>query len=182
MMKEGPMDRKKKLRPRRRENRLNYKNIRRNNSTNFPKFDKRHGCRFKKLGKSPKWYIHKESWALKNQCFQTVVLEKTLEGPLDSKEIKPVNPKGNQPWIFIGRTDAEVPILWPPDSKSWLIGKDPDVGKDWGQEDKGVTEDEIIRWHHPLNGHEFEQTPGDGKGQERLACCSPWAHKELDRT
>ena len=100
---------------------------------------------------------HEEDWAPKNWCFQTVVLEKTLENPLDSKEIKSVNPKGNQPSIFIGRTDAEVPILWPSDAKRWLIGKDSDAGKDWGQEEKGVTEDEMVRWHHWLNGHEFEQ-------------------------
>ena len=100
-----------------------------------------------------------ESWALKNQCFWTVVLEKTLENPLDSKEIQPVHPKGkNQSWIFIGRSDAEVEtlILWSPDVKNWHIGKDPDVGKDWRQEEKGMTEDEIVGWHHWLNGHEFE--------------------------
>ena len=102
---------------------------------------------------------HKEGWVLKNWCFQTVVLEKTLESPLDSKEIKPVNLKGNQPWIFMRRTndEAEAPILWPPDAKSWLIGKDPDAGKDWGQE-KGVTENEMVVWHHQLNRHELEQT------------------------
>ena len=111
-----------------------------------------------------------------------VVLEKTLESPLDSKEIKPVNPKGNQPWTFIGRTDAEAPILWPPDAKSWLIGKDPDAGKDWGQEEKGVTEDEMVGWHHRLNEHEFEQTLGDSEGQGSLARCSLRAHKELGTT
>ena len=107
--------------------------------------------------------------------FQTVVLEKTLESPLDCKEIKPVNPKGNQPWIFIGRTDAkaEAPILWLPEVKSQLIGKDPDIGKDWRQEEKGAAEDEMVGWHHWLNGHEFEQTQGDGEGQGSLACCSP---------
>jgi len=101
---------------------------------------------------------YKESWALKNWCFWTVVLEKTLESPLDCKEIQPVHPKGNQSWIFIGRTnvEAETPIFWPPYAKSWLIWKDPDVGKDWGQEKKGMTEDEMVRWHHRLNGHEFE--------------------------
>ena len=101
---------------------------------------------------------HKEGWAPKNWCFWTAVLEKTLESPLDGEEIKPVNPKGNQPWIVIVRTDAEVeaPILWPPDAKSQLIGKDPDAGKDWGQEEKGTTEDEMVGWHHWLNGHEFE--------------------------
>ena len=124
------------------------------------------------------WQLNcKESWALKNWCFWTVVLEKTLERPLDSKEIKPANPKGNQPWIFIGRTDAEAPIFWPPDAKSPLFGKDPDAGKDWGQEGKGVIEDEMIGWHHRLNGHEFEQALGDGEGQGRLVCCSPWVAK-----
>ena len=105
---------------------------------------------------------HKESWAQKNWCFQTVVLEKTLESPLDCKEIKPVSPKGNQPWMFIGRTDAEAeaPIVWLPDVKSWLNGKNFDAGKDWGQEEKGMTEDELVGWHHWLNGHEFEQPPG----------------------
>ena len=98
-----------------------------------------------------------ESWAPKNWCFWTVVLEKTLESPLYYKEIQPVHPKGNQSWVFIGRTDveAETPILWPPDAKSWLIGKDPDAGKDWGQEEKGTTEDEMAGWHHRLNGHGF---------------------------
>ena len=101
---------------------------------------------------------HKESWALKDWCFWTVVLEKILESPLDYKEIKPVHPKGNQPQIFIGRTyaEAEAPILWPPDVKNWLNGKDPDAGKDWRQEEKGMTEDETVGWHHRLNGHEFE--------------------------
>ena len=116
----------------------------------------------------------KEGWALKNWYFQTVVLEKTLESPLDRKEIKPVHPKGTQPWIFIGRTDAEAPILWPPDTKSWLIGKDPDAGKDWRQE-KGTTEDEMVGRDHQLNGYEFEQTPGDSGGQASLVCCSPWS-------
>ena len=114
---------------------------------------------------------YKESWALKNWCFWTVVLEKTLESPLDCKEIQPVHPKGNQSWIFIGRTDteAETPILWPPDAKNWLTGKDPDVGKDWRQEEKGTTEDEIVWRHHRLDGHEFEQAPGDGEGQGSLS-------------
>ena len=127
---------------------------------------------------------HKEGWALKNQCFWTVVLEKTLESPLDCKEIEPVNLTGNQLWVFTGRTDAaaEAPILWPPDAKSWLIGKDPEAGKDWRQEEKGVTEGEMVGWHHWLNGHEFEQTLGDGKGQGSLACCSPWGHKESNTT
>ena len=109
----------------------------------------------------------KESWVLKSWCFQIVVLEKTLESPLDCKEIKPVNPKGNQPWIFIGRTDAEAeaPILWPPGVKSWLIGKSPDAGKDWRQKEKCMTEDSMVRKHHWLNGHESEQTLGDREGQ-----------------
>ena len=130
-----------------------------------------------------------EGWALKNWCFRTVVQEKTLESPLDSKEIKPVNPKRNQPWMFIRRTDAEAeaPILWLPDEKSWLTGMsewpdDPDAGEEWGQEEKGATEDEILGWHHWFNGHEFEQTPGDGNGQGSLACCSSRGLKELDTT
>ena len=125
---------------------------------------------------------HKEGWGLKNWYFPTVVLEKTLGGPLHSEEIKPVHPKGNQSWIFIGRTDAEVPILWPPDAKSRLIGKDPDDGKDWGQEEKGTAEDEMVGWCHWFNGHEFEQSPIDGEEQGSLACCSPWGHKESDTT
>ena len=110
---------------------------------------------------------HKESWAPKNWSFWAVVLEKTLESFLDCKKIKPVNPKGNQSWIFIGRTDAkaETPILWPPDVKNWLTGKDFDAGKDWRQEEKGTTEG-MAEWHHQLNGHEFEQAPGDGEGQD----------------
>ena len=123
---------------------------------------------------------HKEGWAPKHWCFWTVVLEKTLESPLDCKEIKPVHPKGNQSWLFIGKTDAEAPIIWPPDAKSWLTRKDPNAGKDWGQEEKGTTEDEMVGWHHWLNGHECEQTPGDGDGQGSLACCSSWGHKESD--
>ena len=108
--------------------------------------------------------------------------EDSFESPLGSKELKPVHPKGNQPWIFIGRTDAEAEALipWPPDAKSQLIGKDPDAGKDWRQEEKGTTEDEMVGWHHQLDGHEFEQTPGDGEGQGILACCSPWDCKESD--
>ena len=108
---------------------------------------------------------HKEGWTLKNLCFQIMVPEKTLESPLDCKEIKPVNLKENQPWILIGRTDAKAPMLWPPDAKSQLIGKDLDAGKDWGQKEKAVTEDEMVGWHHWLNGHELEQTPGDSRGQ-----------------
>jgi len=123
---------------------------------------------------------HKKAWAL-NWCFQTVVLEKTLECPSDSKEIKPVNPSRDQPWISIGRTDVETeaPILWPPDAKSQLIWKDPDAQKDWGQEEKQVVEDEKVGWHHWLNGHEFEQALGDGEGQGSLVkgCCwITWIH------
>ena len=127
---------------------------------------------------------YKESWALKNWCFWTVMLEKTLESPLDCKAIQPVHPKGDQSWVFIGRTDAEAetPVLWPPDAKNWLIGKDPDSGKDWGQEEKGTTEDEMIGWHHWLDEREFEWTPGDGDGQEGLECCDSWGRKELDTT
>ena len=111
---------------------------------------------------------HKEDWALKNWCFQIVSLEKTLESPFDCKEIKPVNPKGNQPWILIGRTDAEIetPILWPPDAKSWLIGNDPDPGKDWKQKEKGMAENKMVGWHQWVSGHESEQTPGDSEGQK----------------
>ena len=120
-----------------------------------------------------------KGWALKNWCFQIAVLEKTLESPLDSKEIKSVSSERNQPWIFI-RTDAEAPMLWPPDAKSWLIGKDTDVRKDWRQEEKGSTEDEMVGCHHPLNGLEFEQAQGNGEGQGSLACCSLWGCKESD--
>ena len=127
-----------------------------------------------------------ESWTIKKAEHQRtdafVVLRKTLESPLDYKEIKPVNPKGNQSWIFIGRTDAEAPTLWPPDAKIWRIWKDPDYGKDWRQEEKGMTEDEVVGWHHPINRHEFEQSPGVGDGQGSLACCSPWGHKGSDTT
>ena len=127
---------------------------------------------------------YKKSWALKNWSFWTVVLEKILESPLHCKEIQPVNPKGNQSWIFIGRIDAkgETPVLWPPYAKYWLTGKDPDAEKNWGQEEKGTTEDEIVGWHHWLNGHEFEQALAVGDGQGSLACCSPWGHKQLDKT
>ena len=121
---------------------------------------------------------HKESWAPKNWCFWTVVLEKTLDSPLDSKEIKPVNAQGYQSWIFTGRTDAEAPILWPPDAKHWLIRKYPDAGKDWRQDKKGTTEDEMVGWHHRLNGHKFEQVPGADDGQSSLMCSSPWGPKE----
>ena len=129
-----------------------------------------------------RWELdNKKGWAPKNWCLWTVVLEKTLESSLDSKEIKPVNPKGNQSRIFIGRTDAETeaPILWPPDAKNQLIGKDLDDGKDWGQEEKGVTEGEMAGWHHQLNGHEFGQTPGDSEGQGSLECCSSWGPARL---
>ena len=126
---------------------------------------------------------HKEGWVPKKWFFQTVVLEKTLENPLESKEIKPVNPKGNQPWICTGRTDAEAqaPKFWPSYVKSWLIGKDPDAGKGWGQE-KGATENEMVAWHHRLDGHEFKQILGDSEGQGSLVCCSPWGCKESDMT
>ena len=127
---------------------------------------------------------YKESWELKNWCFWSVVLEKTLESPLDCKKIQPVNPKGNQSWIFFGRTDAkaETPVLWPPDAKNWLVGKDPDAGQDWRQEEKGMTVDEMVGWHHRLDGHEFEQAPGVGDVQGCLACCSAWGHTKLDMT
>ena len=114
----------------------------------------------------------------------TVALEKTLASPLDYKEIQPVHPKGDQSWVFIGRTDAEAetPILWPPHVKSWLIRKDPDAGRDWGQEEKGTTEDEMAGWHHQLDPHEFGWTPGVGDGQGGLMCCDSWGHKESDMT
>ena len=141
--------------------------------------------------------IHAFHWSIIDlQCFWcttrwfsyiyiwTVVLERALESPLDCQEIQPVHPKGDQSWIFIGRTDAEAEasILWPPNVKNWLIGKDPDSGKDWRQEEKGTTEDEMVRWHHQLNGHKFEQALEVGDEQGSLACCSPWCHKELDMT
>ena len=115
-----------------------------------------------------------------NWRFWTVVLEKSLENPLGCKEIQPVHPKGDQSWVFVGRTDveAETAILWPPDVKSWFIWKDPDAGKYWKQEEKGTTEDEMVGWQHRLNGHEFEWTPEVGDGRGGLACCSPWGHKE----
>ena len=125
---------------------------------------------------------HKEGWALKNWCFQSLVLKKTLESPLESKGIKSVNPKGNQSWIFIGRTNAEVSILWPPDGNSQLIGKDPDARKDWGQEEKGTTEDKMVGWHHRLIGHRFGWTPVVGDGQGGLVCYGSWGHKESDVT
>ena len=127
---------------------------------------------------------NKEGRAPKNWCFWTVVLEKTLESPLESKEIKSVNLKENQPWILFGRTDAEAEalIFWPPDVNSWFIGKDPDAGKYWRLKERRAIEDEMVGWHHWLNGHEFEQAPGDGEGQGSLACYSPWSHKESDIT
>ena len=127
---------------------------------------------------------YRESWAPKNWCFQTVVLEKTLESPLDSKEIQSVHPKGNQSRIFTGRTDveAETSNTWPPDAKSWLIGKDPDAGRYCGQEEKGTREDEMVPWHHWLNGYGFGWTPGVGDGQGGLACCSSWSLKESEKT
>ena len=126
---------------------------------------------------------YKENWVLKNWCFWTVVLEKTLESLLDCKEIQLVHPKGDQCWVFIGGAEfeAETPILWPSGVKSWLIWKDPDAGKDWGQE-KEVTEDEIVGWHHQLDEHGFGWTLGVGDGQGSLACCSSWGHKESDMT
>ena len=122
-----------------------------------------------------------ESWALRNWCFWTVVLEKTLESPLDCKEIQPVHPEGDQSWVFIRRTDAgaETPVPWPPHEKSWLIGKDPDAWREWGQE-KVTTEEEMARWHQWLNGHEFEETPGVCDGQGGLVCCDSWGRKESD--
>jgi len=128
--------------------------------------------------------VYKESWVPKNWCFWTVMLEKTLESPLDFKEIQPVHPKGNQSWIFIGRIDAEAetPVLWPPDAKNWLILNDPDAGKDWRKEEKGMTEDDMVGWHQQLNGHEFEWILRVGDGQGGLACCSPWHCKESAMT
>ena len=125
-----------------------------------------------------------ESWVPKNWCFWTVLLEKTLESPLDCKKIQPVHSEGDQSWVLIGRTDvkAETPILWPPHTKSWLIGKDSDARWDWGQEEKGMTEDEMTGWHHRLDAHEFEWTPGVGDGQGGLACCNSWGCKESDTT
>ena len=130
------------------------------------------------------WQLdYTESWALKTGCFWTVVLEKALKSPLDCKEIQHVHPKGDQSWVFVGRTDveAETPTLWPPDAKSWLIWKDPGAGKDWGQ-DKEMTEDEVVGWHHQLNGHGFGWTLGVGDRQGGLVCCGSWGHKESDKT
>ena len=122
-------------------------------------------------------------WAPKNWCFWSVVLEKTLESPLDCKEIEPAHSEGDQPWDFCGRNEkAETPVLWPPHVKSWLIGKDSDAGRDWGQEEKGTTEDEMAGWHHWLDGCESEWTLGVGDGQGGVACCDSWGRKELDTT
>ena len=127
---------------------------------------------------------YKESWVQKNWCFWTVVLEKTLESPLDCKEIQPVHSDWDQSWVFIGRNDAkaETPILWPPHVKSWLTGKDSDAGKDWGQEEKGTTKDEMAGWHHRLDGHRFVWIPGVSDGQGGLACCGSWGRKKSDTT
>ena len=127
---------------------------------------------------------YKESWALKNWCFWTVVLKKILESPLDWKEIRAVHPKWDQSWVFIGRIDieAKTPILWPPHAKSWLIGKQSDAGRDRGQEEKGTTEDEMAGWHHWLNGRESEWTPGVDDGQGGLSCWDSWGRKESDTT
>ena len=129
---------------------------------------------------------HKKGWVPKNWSFEIVVPDKTVESPLDSKEIKPINPKGNQPWIFFGRTDAEAEAealtLWSPDVNNWFTGKDSDAHTCWRKEKKETTEDEMVGWHHWLNGHEFEQTLGDGEGQGSLVCYSPWCCKELDMT
>jgi len=146
-----------------------------------------YGLHYKKtlINNNLMWKLdYKEIWAQKNWCFWTVVLEKTLESPLDCKEIQPVHSEGDQSWVFFGRTDveAETPILWPPDAKSWLIWKGPDAGKDWGQEKKGTTEDEMVGWHHWHNGHGFGWTPGVGDGQGGLACCGSWGCKESDTT
>ena len=131
-----------------------------------------------------------ESWTIKKaehwriDAFELWCWRRLFESPLDCKEIQPVHPKGNQSWIFIGRTDAkaETPILWPPDAKNWLTWKDPNAGKDWRQEEKGMTKNEMVGWLHRLNGHEFEQALGVGDGQGSLACCSPWGHKQSDKT
>ena len=153
----------------------------------LPRNWQKSAVRESKMGKKPEggWEIRPLLLqVLKNWCFQTVDLEKTLERPLVCKEVKPVNPNGNQSWICIGMIDAEAetPILWPPDVKSWLFGTDPDAGKDWGQEEKGAAEDEMVGWHHWVSGHEFEQTLGNSGGQGGLVCCSPWGCKEPDTT
>ena len=129
--------------------------------------------------KTPEGDLHNSNEITYSNCNEIA-----LESPVDSREIKLVNPKGNQPSVFIGRTvvEAEAPKLWPLGAKNWLTGKDPDAGKDWRQEEKGTTEDEMVGWHHRLNGHGFGRTPGDGDGQRSLVCCSPWGHKESDTT
>ena len=129
-------------------------------------------------------FDYKERWTRKNWCFWSVVLEKTLESFMDCKKVQSVHSKGDQSWLFFGRNDAktETPVLWPPHVKCWLTGKDSDAGRDWGQEEKGTTEDEMIGWHHRINGHEFEWTPGVDDGQGGLACCDSWGHKESDTT
>ena len=137
-----------------------------------------YGCESCTIRKAEHRWIHDfELW-----CWRRLL--RVPWSPLDNKEIQPVHPKGNQSWIFIGRTDAEAesPVLWPPDAKNWLIGKDLDAGKDWKQEEKGMTEDEMVGWHHWFDGHEFDQAPGVGNGQESLACCSPWGRKDSDMT
>ena len=131
------------------------------------------------------WQLcYKESWVLKNWCFWTLVLEKTFESPLDCKEIQPVHSEGDQPWDFFGGNDAkaETPVLWPPHVKSWLTGKDSDAGRDWGQEEKRTTENEMAGWHHWLDGRESEWTPGAGDGQGGLMCCNSWVCEESDTT
>ena len=136
-------------------------------------------------GHVPMWELDcEESWAPKNWCFCTVVLEKTLESPLDFKKVQPVHPKGDQSCVFTGRTDAkaETPILWPPHAKSWLTGKDPDAGRDWGQEENGKTEEQMAGWNHRLDGPEFEWMPGVGDGQGGLVCCDSQGRKESDMT
>ena len=157
---------------------------------------KKQRCYFAKKGPSSQGYgfssghvwmwelDREESWAPKNWCFWTVVLEKTLESPLDCKEIQPVHSEGDQPWDFFGRNDAkaETPVLWPLHAKCWLIGKDCDAGWDWGQEEKGMTEDEMAGWHHWLDGRESEWIPGVGDGQGGLVCCDSWGRKESDTT
>ena len=155
---------------------------------------KKHRCYFANKGLSNQGYgfssshvwmwelDYKESLVPKNWRFWTMVLEKTLESPLDCEETQPVHPQGNQSWISIGRADAEAPILWPPDAKNWLTGKDSDAGKDWRREEKGTTEDEMVGLHHRLDGHEFQQALGVGDGQGGLVCCSAWGRKESDTT
>ena len=137
-----------------------------------------YGCKSWTVKKAEHFFV------LLNWCFWTVVLEKTLKSPLDCKEIQSVHSKGDQSWGFFGRSDAEAetPVLWPPHARSWLIGTDSDDGRDWGQEEKGTTEDEVAGWHHQLKGHESEWTPGVGDGQGSLACCDSWGRKELDTT